>query len=254
MARTHGKILCSIWHDEDFTALTGDAQRLYLVILSQPKLNLVGLLDYKPKHLARLASTSSLDSIERTMDELERARFVVVDRGTDELLVRSFTKNDPIQFANSKLRKGVWSAWLAIDSVMLREEAVREMPDPIFDYEEVPPTARYIRTSPRTEPASDRPIEGSEPAEAPDRPIEHPTDTPPPPPPPPPPPAAAAARPDPNRPVDKSEPPNPSSHLPPFDATQVELIDPDERALGTTIAHEIRTGLNRLLDDHRETA
>lgn len=159
MARTHGKILCTIWQDDDFLARSSDAQRLYLALISQPKLNLVGLLDYRPKQLASLAPDTSIEDVDAARAELEEHRFVLADDVTDELLIRSFTRSDPIQMANSKLRKGIWSAWAAIESTALREAAIREMPDDLFDHPEVPPAAARIRRSQRMEPAHDSPSE-----------------------------------------------------------------------------------------------
>lgn len=250
MARTHGKILCTIWHDPDFLARTEPAQRLYLVILSQPKLNLVGLLDYFPGRLARLSATSSLAAVEDAIAELEEYRFVLVDRQTDELLVRSFTKNDPIQMANSKLRKGIWSAWQAIDSPTLREAAVRQMPAALFDHPEVPPRAVDIRRSERIEPPNDSPTDRPIDEARIDRPIEGRTDTPPPPPPPPPPPAASTARPSPTDPVDNSKATvgahttegglrvlNGTGAIEPYQPT--DPITPDERQAGLAVARSI---------------
>lgn len=157
MARTHGKILCSIWDDDDFTALPGDAQRLYMLLVSQPKLNLAGLLDYRPGRWAIRAADTTTEDIQAAVDTLEAARFITVDRDTDELLIRSFTKSDPIQFANSKLRKGLWSAWRAIESTALRTTAVDNAPDELFAYPETPAEAVRIRRSLRTEPPTEPP-------------------------------------------------------------------------------------------------
>lgn len=157
MARTHGKILCTIWQDEDFLARSSAAQRLYMVVVSQAKVNLAGLLDYRPKQLASLAPDTSIDDVEDALDELVAHRFLIVDPITDEILIRSFTRSDPVNMANPKLRKGIWSAWLAIESRTLREEAIRNMPDDLFGFDDVPPAAARIRTSQRMEPVSDPP-------------------------------------------------------------------------------------------------
>lgn len=241
MARSHGKILCSIWQDPDFRTLSAASQRIYMVIVSQAKLNLAGLLDYFPERLARLARDTSIHDIEAAMDELQDRQYVLIDPDTNELLVRSFTRNDPIQMANSKLRKGLWSAWQAIESTALAEAAVHEMPDDLFDHPEVPPRAAHIRRSGRIEPPTDSPTDPPIATPRIDSPIEGRTDSPPPPPPPPPPPATTAARPAPSTPVDNPGPQQP----PPVHEILANLPDPDH-ALGLT---EIR----KLKDRYRPT-
>lgn len=269
MARTHGKILCTIWHDDDFTARSAAAQRLYMVIVSQAKVNLVGLLDYRPKQLASLAPDTSIADVEDALEELIRHRFVLLDTVSDELLIRSFTRSDPIQMANSKLRKGIWSAWAAIESTALREAAVHEMPDDLFEPEkdrpEVPPAARRIRRSARMEPAHEP---GPDPAPDPtipsrssDSPIDPPTDS-----------SAtstststttstSAARSADDPPVDNPDPqteprvgattlPDGTLHLTGTGRLAPVTHDPpltdDERALALTMAQEIRTRLDHV--------
>lgn len=229
MARTHGKILCSIWQDEEFRHLTPEAQRLYLAIISQPKLNLVGLLDYFPDRLARLSDHTDVAHIDKALAALEADRYILVDATTSELLVRSFTRNDPIPFGNPKLRKGVWSAWLAIESSALRREAVYAMPDDLFGTPETPAAASQVRRSDRieylTDSVTDSPIA--------DYLTDSVTDSPPPPPPPPPMPI-----PPPRAPADSSlvDNPGPTPALEPDLEMLVDLehrppptIEPDQR-------------------------
>lgn len=94
MARDHARIQVSIWSDPDFRALGADAQRMYLVILSQARLTYCGALDYLPSRLAVLADDETADSVETAVKRLEDARYVVVDRDTHELLIRTFVRHD----------------------------------------------------------------------------------------------------------------------------------------------------------------
>jgi hypothetical protein len=52
MPRTFAKLYLSVWDDPDFLALTGDAQRLYLVLFSHKKLSLAGVLPLQPRQWA----------------------------------------------------------------------------------------------------------------------------------------------------------------------------------------------------------
>lgn len=118
MSRTYARILSSIWADEDFTRLTSRAQWAYLMLLSQPKLSLVGVLDYMPRRWAGYCDLDR-DEIQSAVNELESERFVVVDYQTEELLIRTFLKHDSTS-AGAKYLKGVESNAGAIQSPLLR--------------------------------------------------------------------------------------------------------------------------------------
>lgn len=94
MARDHARILVSLWSDPDFKALPSHAQRMYLVILSQPRLTYCGTLDYLPSRLAMLCDDETADDVEQTIKFLESRRYVIVDRDSHELLVRTFVRHD----------------------------------------------------------------------------------------------------------------------------------------------------------------
>lgn len=94
MARDHARIQVALWSDPDFRTLSCDAQRMYLVLLSQPRLSYCGSLDYLPTRLAVLAVDESPEDVETAIKTLEGSRYVVVDRDTHELLVRTFVRHD----------------------------------------------------------------------------------------------------------------------------------------------------------------
>lgn len=94
MARDHARIQVAIWSDPDFRTLGVDAQRMYLVLLSQPRLSYCGSLDYLPTRLAALAADESPETVDQAVKTLEGHRYVVVDRDTHELLIRTFVRHD----------------------------------------------------------------------------------------------------------------------------------------------------------------
>lgn len=150
MARSHGKVLVDIWIDEDWLDRTPLEQWLYLLLLSQPKMNLVGCIDYEPHRWAKLAAHTTTEDVETAVDGLEGAGFVCIDRDTRELLVRSMTRHDGLRTNNPKILKGLWGQWRQIASRMLRKMAVDNMPDALFeDEEQVPPAALEMRRSER---------------------------------------------------------------------------------------------------------
>jgi hypothetical protein len=165
MARSHGKILVDVWLG-DFTCLNVREQWTYFMLLSQPKLTLVGSLDYRPNHWSQHANDIDTGDVDDSVRLLEATGYVVVDRTTEELLIRSMTKHDGLRTGNPKLLQGLWTAWKGIASRSLREVAVVNMPASLFGHECTPEAAEEIRRSAQTDRAigwsigspSDRPI------------------------------------------------------------------------------------------------
>lgn len=92
MAREFAQIRLSIWQDADFTALTAEQQLVFLMLSSQPTINLAGVLDFLPGRLARLSDGLSAAKVRRIVGELEAREFVFLDEETEELLVRSMIR------------------------------------------------------------------------------------------------------------------------------------------------------------------
>jgi hypothetical protein len=118
MAR-YAMIQCSIWEDSDFQALSEGAQRLYLLLLSQRRRSMVGVLPYTLRSWARGCTTTDVEHIAGVLAELEAAGFVVVDLDTDELLIRTVIKHDPPRGPKSIV--AMWRAIDAIESPRLRD-------------------------------------------------------------------------------------------------------------------------------------
>lgn len=96
MARAFGRILSSIWDDEDFLALDPCQQRLYMFLLSQPNLNHAGLLPLTFKRWSDTAHGLTAAKIRDDLIILEQARFIVLDFDREELLVRSLVRRDDV--------------------------------------------------------------------------------------------------------------------------------------------------------------
>ncbi len=154
MARSHAKILCSVWRDPDGLALSPASKLLYVLLLSQPRLTLLGTLDVAVGRWANLAGMTR-DRCEEALGELEATRYVVVDTTTDELLVRTFTHHDldPNRL-NVNLCKGLWGQWASLQSPVLRSLSLHEMPEAVWAKleAEAPADAVQTRRSARLEP------------------------------------------------------------------------------------------------------
>lgn len=126
MPRDHARILIRIWADDDFTALTERAQLYYLRLISQEHINRAGVLDLHPRRWARLATDGGLATCREALRELEQARFIVIDEDTEELLVRSFMRNDGI-VRQPNVFKNALNAARQVQSRRLREEIADEL-------------------------------------------------------------------------------------------------------------------------------
>jgi hypothetical protein len=96
MPRTHGRIMSAIWTDPDFLALPVGPQRLYMFLLSQPDLSHAGLVPMRVRTAGPRRSQRQRPAASRTTSTTWRARFVVTDADTEELLVRTFVRNDGV--------------------------------------------------------------------------------------------------------------------------------------------------------------
>jgi hypothetical protein len=92
MAQDFAPLLRSIWSDDDWRALTMDAQHVYLMLLSHPDRNSAGVLSLTKRKWMRLAADMRADRLGLALDELDDAGFVVVDEDTEEVLVRAFIR------------------------------------------------------------------------------------------------------------------------------------------------------------------
>ena len=120
MARDRASIRIDMWADQDFRDLSGEAQRLYMQLMSHPTLSYAGVAEWRPGRLAAMSADLTADSIERAGSELEGQFFIVIDRETEEVLVRSFVKHDGLM-KQPKLVVSMTTAFAAVASRIIRE-------------------------------------------------------------------------------------------------------------------------------------
>jgi hypothetical protein len=94
MARSYAQVHQRIWADPEWRSLDADAQLLYLLLLSQPSMNFAGVLPLQLRKWAACVSGWDPPTVDMALSRLADARFVVVDADTEEVLVRSFIRND----------------------------------------------------------------------------------------------------------------------------------------------------------------
>lgn len=126
MARTYGNILTAIWRDPDWRALDGEAQRVYLLLATQPNISAAGMLPLTVGRWATMSSDTNAGDIRGAVARLAVAHFVIVDEETEEALVRSFVRHDN-GYKNSKRRPVIRDAAGEIGSRRLRQALAVEL-------------------------------------------------------------------------------------------------------------------------------
>jgi hypothetical protein len=127
MARPYAKVLTSIWTNRDFTGLPSQAQRLYLLMLSQPHLSYCGVVPFTAKRWAGLSGDGSGKGLERSLAELEAADFVLHDPDTEEVLIRTFIRHDGV-LKSPNICKAMVKDYCAVLSTKIREAIEAEFP------------------------------------------------------------------------------------------------------------------------------
>lgn len=121
MAREYGRIKVGVWEQgSEFRLLPIDAQWAYAMLVSQPMISMCGVLPYVPRKWAKLASDLRLERLEGALRVLEADWYLIVDRETDELLVRTFIRHDE-PWRNIKLLTGARNAFDQIESGQIRD-------------------------------------------------------------------------------------------------------------------------------------
>jgi hypothetical protein len=96
MARSHGRILTSIWDDVDFLNLDPLPQRMFLFLVSQQDLEHSGVIPLRERRWARGAAGIKPGMVADDLKVLAKENFIVVDEETEELLVRSLIRRDGV--------------------------------------------------------------------------------------------------------------------------------------------------------------
>jgi hypothetical protein len=127
VARDHARLYVHIWtDDEDWKALSPLAKLLYLQLLSQKRLTYAGLLDLSVKRWARAHPGVPLDQLRAALSELDNKRFVVVDQDTEEVLIRTFIRNDEL-YKQPQVLAAALRAAFDIESPILRAALAVEL-------------------------------------------------------------------------------------------------------------------------------
>lgn len=126
MARDHARIDLEIWNDDDFRELSPRAQHLYFVLLTSPTLSYCGVCDWRPSRIIPLAGGWTRDGLEAAAEELAERLYIVVDEDTEEVLVRSFIRNDGLM-KQPKMAVAMAKAFAGVASKSIRGVIAHEL-------------------------------------------------------------------------------------------------------------------------------
>lgn len=126
MARDHARIKTAIWIDDDFLDLSRDAQHLYLLVVTQLKLSFCGVFEWRPLRIAKLAMGWTVPEVEATAIELSKALYLVFDQDSEEVIVRSFIRNDGL-LSSPNITKAMLRDYSNTSSRDLRAVVVHEL-------------------------------------------------------------------------------------------------------------------------------
>lgn len=125
MSRFYANIATAIWRNDDFKALHKDAQRIYLMLATQPDISAAGILSLNVTRWASRSVNDTREEVVTALQELQAARFVIFDIGTEELLVRSFVRWDK-GYGNPKRRPVIKRAAQEVESEAIRRALAAE--------------------------------------------------------------------------------------------------------------------------------
>lgn len=121
MPKEFAPLYLSTHQDADFLALTHTAQWVYQMALSaSPDLSNVGVMPYLPRRIAKLSRDMTERKATTALGELSEGRFIVIDRDTEELLVRAHIRRGKI-LKVPNMTKSMNSAYLLVHSDPIKQ-------------------------------------------------------------------------------------------------------------------------------------
>lgn len=125
MAREFAQIKLAIWADDDWRDLSPLARYLYLTILTSPTLTHCGVADWRPARIGALNGMDP-DAVAGYGAELIETLYLVIDEESEEVLIRSFVRNDGLM-KQPKMAVAMASAHAAVASQEIRGVIVHEL-------------------------------------------------------------------------------------------------------------------------------
>jgi len=129
MARTHARLLVTLWDDADWLALTSAQHDVYTALLTTHDLSWCGVAPLLPQRLVAWSSDLTHRKVQACLDVLASdcaGRFLVIDPTTGEVLVRSFVRHDDL-LKQPNVTKAMLAALARVRSETVRLSVVAEL-------------------------------------------------------------------------------------------------------------------------------
>lgn len=126
MARDHARIYLRIWSDAQFKALSSADQRMYFVVLSDPQLTHCGVGPLMLRRWGQLAADTSERTVRKSIETLTNRGYLVVDRDTEEVLIRTFMRWDKV-LKQPNVARSAYLSWRSVQSPQLRTHVLHEV-------------------------------------------------------------------------------------------------------------------------------
>lgn len=118
MARSYAQFSTSMWRNADFLSLPSALQRVYMLLSSQADVSAVGVLHLSITRWAGRAPDTTAADINRALDGLAARRFIVLDRDSEEVLLRAFLRWDN-GYKNPKRQPAIKDAANEVESAAI---------------------------------------------------------------------------------------------------------------------------------------
>ncbi len=126
MPRKYAQTNTSLSGDPKWRALNPLAQNLYLTLWNAPKLSYCGVHEWRPGRLASLSTGLTRGDMEIIAASLEARHFLVIDRDTEEALIRSWIQWDGLM-KQPRMAVSCVMAYAEVSSNTLRQVLVHEL-------------------------------------------------------------------------------------------------------------------------------
>ena len=126
MGRSFGRVLASIWDDEDFQLLPRTAQCQYVFLLSQSDLEHSGVIPLRERRWATSCDELTKEQIAEDLKALAAGRFIEVDEDTEELLVRALIRRDEV-WRQPNVFKSAAASVMAVKSTRIKAVLCAEL-------------------------------------------------------------------------------------------------------------------------------
>lgn len=126
MAHEFARYMTSTHRDPDWTSLTTLQHDCYMALLCSEDISWAGVVPYAPLRFSGFASDLTARKITRTWQELDEAGLLVVDKGSAEILARTFVKHDGV-IKKPNITKAFCTAYLKVRSDKIRSALDTEL-------------------------------------------------------------------------------------------------------------------------------